>query len=98
MQTISVHLDGLEEIQTQIKLLASKIDAIQNQKSISKWLSNAEASEFLGVTARTLQNYRDNGTLSYSKIGSKIYYKLSDLEDLLNSNYCPSFSSERRAS
>lgn len=98
MTTLNLKIEGLEEIQTQIKFLASKIDAIQNQTNVSRWVSNSEACEFLGVTSRTLQNYRDNGTLSYSKIGSKIYYKLSDLEDLLSSHYCPSFASERRDS
>jgi len=98
MNTVNLKIEGLEEIQNQIKILASKIDAIQNQPTVSRWLSNSEACEFLGVTARTLQNYRDNGTISYSKVGSKIYYKLSDLEDHLDTHYVAGFNKGRRVS
>lgn len=98
MTTLNLKIEGLEEIQNQIKILASKIDAIQNQTAVSRWLSNSEACEFLGVTTRTLQNYRDKGLLSYSKIGSRIFYQVGDLEDLLKSHYCSTFKSERRQS
>lgn len=96
MMSLNLHIEELDKIQDQIRQLASKIDAITNQDKASKWLSNAEACDFLGVTTRTLQNYRDNGTLSFSKVGSKIYYKIGDLEDLLNAYYY-SFNKGRRA-
>ena len=97
MYTVNLKVEGLEEIQNQIRELASKIAEIQQQNKAQKWLSNAEARELLGVTSRTLQNYRDNGIISYSKVGSKIYYKASDIEDHLNAHYFAAFKRERRA-
>ncbi|MFZ2286793.1 MAG: helix-turn-helix domain-containing protein [Bacteroidales bacterium] len=96
MTTLNLKIEELEKIQDQVMTLASKIDAITDQNRISKWFSNSETCDFLGVTARTLQNYRDNGILPYSKIGSKIYYKISDLEGLLNSHYYTAFDKGRR--
>ena len=37
----------------------------------------------LGVTARTLQYYRENGTIPYSFIGKKCYYKVEDIKAVL---------------
>ena len=41
----------------------------------------------LNISQRTLQTLRDNGTLPFSRISGKFYYKVSDLEALLESNY-----------
>ena len=56
------------------------------EKTMGKaWLTNAEAMEYLGLSRPTLARYRAAGTLPNSKIGSNIYYKLSDVEALLES-------------
>ncbi|NHJ33677.1 MAG: helix-turn-helix domain-containing protein [Asgard group archaeon] len=54
------------------------------------WLDTSEAARILKVSTRTLQNYRDNGTLPFSKIGSKIYFKATDIEGLLTEHYIKS--------
>jgi hypothetical protein len=52
-----------------------------------KWIDNADASRILKISGRSLQNYRDKGILPFSTIGGKIYYKASDIEAVLESNY-----------
>jgi excisionase family DNA binding protein len=42
-----------------------------------------DASEYLQVSKRSLQRYRDQGLLGFSQIGDKIYFKPSDLETFL---------------
>ena len=49
-----------------------------------KWLGNDDDCSLLQISPRTLQSYRDNGTLPYSQIGRKCYYKVSDIEDLIS--------------
>lgn len=49
------------------------------------WITNARAMELLGLSRPTLARYRASGKLPYSKIGSSIYVRLSDLEALLES-------------
>ena len=39
----------------------------------------------LNISPRTLQTLRDNGTLAYSQINRKVYYKPEDVERIL---YC----------
>ena len=38
-------------------------------------LGNREAQEFFDVSKSTLQRWRDDGTLPYSKVGSSVYYE-----------------------
>ena len=47
------------------------------------FLKKAVASMDNGFSKRTLQYYRSSGRLAYSQIGSKIYYKSSDIERII---------------
>ena len=46
-------------------------------------IESMEVCLLLGVSKRTLQYYRSSGRLAYSQIGSKIYYKTSDIERII---------------
>jgi hypothetical protein len=61
----------------------------ENLSSVWKWMSGEAVLKKLGISKRTLQNYRDTGTLPYSAIGGKFYYNIRDIEDLMNDNYIP---------
>ena len=50
------------------------------------WLDNQDVCQILNISPRTLQTLRDNnGTLAYSQINRKVYYKPEDVERIL---YC----------
>ena len=51
------------------------------------WLDNQDVLQILHISPRTLQTLRSNGTLPFSRIKGKFYYKVSDLKALLESNY-----------
>jgi MerR family transcriptional regulator, repressor of the yfmOP operon len=53
----------------------------------NKWLSSEQVCCLLMISKRTLQSYRDRGTLPFSQIGRKIYYKASDIQAYLDSHY-----------
>lgn len=48
-----------------------------------RWMDSQDACLRLGVSPRTLQTFRDNGTLAYSRIGHKIYYRVEDIQGIL---------------
>ena len=52
-----------------------------------KFLSNREASKYLKVSIRTLQEWRDTGVIPYIQIKGKIIYRQSDIERLLQTYY-----------
>lgn len=47
---------------------------------MQEWLDGQDVCDLLHITPRTLQTYRDNGTIPYSRIGNKMYYKPDDME------------------
>ena len=55
--------------------------------SNEQFLTDKEVSVWLKVSRRTLQDYRNNGMVSYYQLGGKILYKESDIEKLLMSGY-----------
>lgn len=65
-----------------------RAEKAKNSKKLSEtWLDNQEVMELLKTSPRTLQNMRDTHALSYSKVGGKIYYKASDVENCLKGGY-----------
>lgn len=48
------------------------------------WLTNREARAYLGISTPTLQRYRASGRVPYSKVGSRVYYRRSDLDAFLS--------------
>lgn len=47
------------------------------------WLSNRQAMKALGLSRPTLARYRAQGVLPYSKLGSNIYYRVADVQSVL---------------
>jgi hypothetical protein len=51
-----------------------------------KWLTTKEAAKHLRISPGTLNNARSTGTgvvIGFSKIGSRIFYDESDIEDYI---------------
>ena len=68
-----------------IDLLKEFKTILENQTTVKpqKWLRSTEVRQLLNISNGTLQNFRINGTLSYTKVGGIIYYKYDDIKNLL---------------
>lgn len=64
---------------------APKLTAAARDRPNKSWLTNREAQDYLGLSKATLARYRADGTLPYSKVGASVYYRLGDVEALLES-------------
>ncbi len=83
-------IDLILSLSQEIKDLKARIELIrQSRAELLKdtWLDNQDVLQTLHISKRTLQTFRKNGTLPYSKVHGKFYYKVSDIEELLQSNY-----------
>ena len=69
-------------------VLALKKSKLDNFKET--WIDGQDVMHTMHISKRTLQSLRDNCTLPYSRINGKFYYKVADIEDLLESNYSQS--------
>lgn len=97
MKTVNIIDDvSYQELLNRIESIGEKLSSILKGKGErKKWLTNKEVCEILSVTPRTLQNYRDEGIISFSKVGSKIYYRLIDLENHLEAHLQKSFQKRK---
>lgn len=53
------------------------------ERKLSKWLDNQDVCVILNISKRTLQTYRDNGILPFTRIENKIYYRPADAEKVI---------------
>lgn len=53
--------------------------------------TDAQLSEILNISRRTLQEYRDNRLIAYYRLDGKILYADDDVEAFLKSTYCPKY-------
>jgi hypothetical protein len=53
-------------------------------------IDNARFIELMGISAKTAQSWRDKGVVSYSKIGSKLIYRVSDIRKMLDTYHVKS--------
>ena len=83
-----------QEIITLQDLQAFRLQLLNDLKGLlanqpqhkNEWLRSPEVRKLLKISHGTLQNLRVNGTLPYKKIGGIIYYRLDDINNLLNEN------------
>lgn len=85
MEIIAIEKKTLEAVERAFERFTVRMDELcmGHTKRLSAWLDNGDVCRLLGISKRTLQTYRDNGTLAYSQINHKMFYKASDIEALL---------------
>lgn len=79
--------DDLREFK--IELLDDLLRILNEQNPQSeqkKWLKSSEVRKLLNISPGTLQNLRVNGTLSFTRIGSIIFYSYAEIEKIINGN------------
>ncbi len=72
-----------------IELLNSLSEVIRNEVSgylSKKWIRAKELQKLTGWSSSSIQTYRANGTLKYSKVGGTVFYDLEHLMNLLETN------------
>lgn len=51
------------------------------------WIDSEDVYSKLQITQRTLQRWRINGLIPYSRVKGKCYYRKSDILAVLNKHY-----------
>lgn len=85
-------MDAILLISVEIKELRNILISLQEKQVTEQWLDGQDVRLMLKISKRTLQSLRDCGSLPFSKINGKFYYKRYDIEALLESNYTHSKS------
>jgi len=87
--------DAVREILEQIQVLNRRFDNLMKSRffdedevaSLTNCLDNQDVMQTLHISSRTLQTLRSNGTIPFSRIGKKLYYRRSDIQKILSDNF-----------
>jgi hypothetical protein len=85
MEIINIEARTFEAMVTRFEQFVKRMDALCRCKDngLKKWQDNQDVCQILNISKWTLQTYRDNGTLPYSQINYKMYYKPEDVKRVL---------------
>ena len=89
MNRIIQRFDLLDEL---VKTKTTRLEGVDGEEL----LDNQDILLLLKISPRTLQRYRSNGMLAYYRISGKIYYKRSDVEQLVKDSYAKSVAERRK--
>jgi len=83
-------MQALLNLSGDIKELKAQLQQLKKsraEKFQDEWIDGQDVMLALNISKRTLQTLRDGNVLPFSRINGKFYYKVSDLEELLENNY-----------
>lgn len=76
-------LSWMQKIASQLKEIGKDVKSFVQTKDVlddnERILDNQDMCFLLKVSNRTLQRYRDDGSLPFFKVKSKIYYRASEI-------------------
>ena len=84
-KVIIIEQGAYEMMKKHFDVFFKEIELLCGESNINKnWLDSQDVCMLLHISKRTLQDYRDNHIIPFSKIGNKCYYKTSDIEKLIS--------------
>jgi hypothetical protein len=94
MEAIILTKDQYQELVIRIDEIKSVLSEKQKEPK-EVFLDNQEFLKLMNISKRTGQTWRDDGIIAFSQVGSKIYYRMNDIQKLLDKNYNPEFNKRK---
>ena len=82
MEIVSIERKTFEAMVTKFDRFVHRMEAIcqrHGEKKMSEWMDNQDVCRMLNISPRT-----DNGTLAYSQINHKTYYRPEDVQRIVS--------------
>ena len=86
IEIVNIEKTAYDKFVGQFEGFVKKMTEMGNRgtnKCLGDWLDNDEVCKILKISKRTLQTLRDNGTLAYSQINHKTYYRQEDVDNVI---------------
>jgi hypothetical protein len=86
MQIINIEAETFEAMLSTVESFTRRMEHLCRQhgnRDSIEWMDNQDVCQLLNISPQTLQTLRDNGTLAYTQISHKTYYKPEDVQKIL---------------
>lgn len=90
MEVITMQHEVYKDLKSSLEEIKRKVSQLEAEPT-EKWLDIPTVCRQLKISTRTCLFYRSSGLLPYSQYAHKIWFKASDIEAFLESNYKESF-------
>ena len=83
MEVVVIDKATFERMLSGFEIFAEKVERLcreQEDLGEKEWLDSDDVCRLLCISPRTLQTMRENGTLAYTKISHKVYYRPEDVK------------------
>ena len=75
--------EEVQEIKQRLDALTIEVRKKQRTEPDQVWYDNQEFLQIMNISKRTAAYWRTEKVITFSQVGNKIYYRLSDIMDLL---------------
>jgi hypothetical protein len=89
MEVITIESQAFKDLTAKINTIAKFVADIQSkteEQTEDGWVDSYEVCTFLKISGRTLQRLRSSNSISYSQIRGKVFYRISEIQRLLQDN------------
>jgi hypothetical protein len=89
MEVITIESQAFKDLTAKINTIAKFVTAIQSkaeEQPEDGWVDSYDVCTFLKISTKTLQRLRAANAISYSQIRGKNFYRISEIQRLLNEN------------
>ena len=77
----------LNRLDEQMTIVVANLKLNEKIDPDDVFFDNGEFMKLMNISKRTAQEWRNKKIIEFSQVGNKIYYRLSDIQRLLNDNY-----------
>ena len=81
--------ESLKNIEQRLVELNKIVSSRQSQYTEDMFIDNDEFQRLMKISSGTATNWREQGLIAFSQINNKIYYKMKDVNKLLDDHYRP---------
>jgi hypothetical protein len=85
--------EEVQEIKQRLDALTIEVRKKQRTEPDQVWYDNQEFLQIMNISKRTAAYWRTEKVITFSQVGNKIYYRLSDIMDLLQKFTIPASNS-----
>ena len=88
MEIVTIDAETFDNMLTKFENFVKKTESLiqkHGSRDIGDWMNNQDVCLLLQISPRNLQTIRDNGTLAFTRIQNKIFYKPCDVEAIIPS-------------